>query len=435
MKRLLSRSLDFVVVFALVLSASCSAFTPDETGTQTALPRATNETTAVDTSETPQPAASETPASTETPLTLRVWLPPQFDPYNGTPGGELLRLRLAEFTARHPGMRLDVRIKAVDGPGGLLDGLSAVISAAPGAAPDLVALSRPLLEAAALKGLLYPYDGLSQAAETLDWYPYALQLGDLQGSTFGLPFAGDALVLMYDASIGKPPALVDSILQAPELAAFPLTDPQALMTLSLYMASDGPIQDEQGRPVLDAAQLERVLVFYEGAARVGAFLPQIETPEQALEAFNVGRVNYAVVWASGVLGSSELRENTALATLPNFDGSVESLATGWVWALSSNPTGRQRIAVELAEFLTDPEFLQDWALSAGYLPVQAAGLEGYASSPYLSAVKQVCESAFLLPSTDLLTSLAPALHQASLDVLSGQLDARTAAEKAAAGLR
>ena len=48
--------------------------------------------------------------------------------------------------------RVEVRLKEAAGTGGLLKSLSAASAAAPLAMPAVVALSRPDLEAAALKG-------------------------------------------------------------------------------------------------------------------------------------------------------------------------------------------------------------------------------------------------------------------------------------------
>jgi len=52
---------------------------------------------------------------------IRVWLPPKLDPSNGTPAGNLLKTRLDEFSAAHPGLRLEVRVKAESGPAGLFE--------------------------------------------------------------------------------------------------------------------------------------------------------------------------------------------------------------------------------------------------------------------------------------------------------------------------
>ena len=81
-----------------------------------------------------------------------------------------------------------MRIKAPDGPGGLLDSLTTASAAAPLALPDLVALPRPIMETAALKGLVHPYQNLTSPIDEPDWYPYARQLARLQDSIFGIAF-------------------------------------------------------------------------------------------------------------------------------------------------------------------------------------------------------------------------------------------------------
>ena len=83
------------------------------------------------------------------------------------------------------------------GQGGLLDALTATNAAAPGALPSLILLNRQDMETAALKGLILPLDDMTAVMGSTDWYPYAQDLARLQGSIFGLPFAGDALALVY----------------------------------------------------------------------------------------------------------------------------------------------------------------------------------------------------------------------------------------------
>ncbi|MDO9130711.1 MAG: hypothetical protein Q7U34_12675, partial [Anaerolineales bacterium] len=71
--------------------------------------------------------AAHSTYSAQTPAArlIRVWLPPELDPSNGTPAGNLLKTRLDEFSAAHPGLKLEVRVKAESGPAGLLESLAA----------------------------------------------------------------------------------------------------------------------------------------------------------------------------------------------------------------------------------------------------------------------------------------------------------------------
>ena len=128
----------------------------------------------LDAPPTPTPTLIPTLESTQSapePIELLLWLPPEFDPANGSPAGKLLQERLDSYTAQRADVRIETRVKASSGTGGLLDSLSTANAAAPLAVPDLVLLPRTSLEIAALKGLLIPYDGLSNAMNADDWYP------------------------------------------------------------------------------------------------------------------------------------------------------------------------------------------------------------------------------------------------------------------------
>lgn len=380
------------------------------------------------------PAA--TPDLLKGPITLQIWVPPQFDPDTTTKEGNLLRQRLEDFKTRRPGIQLSVRVKALDGPGGLLDMLSSASAAAPGVLPDLVALPRPMMEAAALKGLLHPFDGLSTVLDNSDWYPYAIQLARLQKSTFGLPFAGDALILMYRPSvIGDPPRALGDIQTVRGALSFPASDPQALFTLALYQAAGGAVQDEQGRPYLDPAVLARVLSFYQKANQIGmvpAWLAQYETDEQAWAAFVEGKAGMAVTWASQYLIESGSQfTDTAATTLPTLNGDQYTLATGWVWALAGSQVQNQMAAVQLAEFLTESDFMAQWTAAAGFLPTRPSALAAWPDQPRRALSSQVMLSAHPYPSVDVLSSLAPVLRQATVQILNNQGDPNTLAQEAA----
>src|SRR5574339_59519 len=196
---MLSRSFRLVVFFGLLFSAGCAALEPIFEAL-TPAPPPTKQAT-----RTPQPTATPTPTATarsEPPL-LRVWLPPQFNPAAGNDAATLLGERLAEFEAEHNGLRVEVRIKKDDEENDIVKLLEVTNIAAPGALPDLILLSRPDLESAALKGLLHPIDGLSTSLEDPNWYAYAQQLAHIQNTGYGLPFAADALVLVYYPELGS----------------------------------------------------------------------------------------------------------------------------------------------------------------------------------------------------------------------------------------
>lgn len=378
--------------------------------------------------------APEQPANV--PVTLHIWLPPQFDPAAGTEAADLLQARLDEFAARRTGIRIDVRIKQVEGPGGILDTLSTASAAAPLALPDLVALPRHPLEVAAIKGQLHSYEGLSSTLEDPDWYEYARQLASLQDSSFGLPFAGDALMLVYrPAVVPSPPADWQTSLALTTTLAFPAADPQSLYTISLYRSTGAELLDETGRPSLDTIQLSQVFTYYQQAATSNLmpfWLTQYQSTAQSWQAFNEQQADLAVVWASQYLQQPPTDSNGA--PLPTADGQAFTLATGWVWALASPDPERQVLSAQLAEFLTTSSFLAEWTAAAGYLPPRPSALTAWQNPPLQNLMNQIALSAELIPSQDIVTIIGPILQTATVDVLKEQSDPLLAAEAAAAEL-
>ncbi len=382
---------------------------------------------------TPTTLPTSIPTSTPSgPTALRLWVPPEMDPQSGTRAGRILQSRLDEFTARRPDTRIEVRVKGVEGPGGMVDSLTTASAAAPLSLPDLVALPRPELEAAALKGLLRPFDGLIQPIEQPDWYEYARQMAHLQNSTFGVPFAGDALILAYrPLVVPEPPDTFSETLSSPGPLIFPAADPQALFTLAQYQASGGETLDEQGRPSLQSHPLNQVLQYYQqgvSSEQIPSWITQFQDDEQTWQAFNDNKAPMVITWLSRYLNS--MLSDTAGAPIPTPQGKSYTLATGWVWAMASPDPEHERLSAELAEFLSDGEFLARWTSALGYLPPRASALQGW-NSPTLHALADVVvTSAQLLPSEDVLTSISPPLEQAALQVLKQESDPAAAAQQA-----
>jgi ABC-type glycerol-3-phosphate transport system substrate-binding protein len=363
---------------------------------------------------------------------LKVWLPPQFDPAGDTPAGDLLQSRLDQYTAQRPDVRIETRLKAVSGSGGLLDSLSTASAAAPLVVPDLILLPRSSVEIAALKGLLFPYDDLSDTLNEDDWYPYAQDLARLQTSIFGLPFAGNALISLYrPAAIENPPADWPSALELAQPLAFPAADEQAFFTLAQYLSADGPIQDSDGRPTLEAAALIEVLSFYQ-EAEVGGVMPfwltQFTTDEQSWEAYTENQVDMVTTWTNRYL--TTLPGDTVAAPILTQDGAPLTLASGWVWALSNPQIERQALSADLAEFLTQGAFLAEWTEAAGYLPPRASALQGWSNAALRSLMERIIRSARIIPPNDVMAVLGPALQQATVNVLKQQSNPAAAVNEA-----
>jgi ABC-type glycerol-3-phosphate transport system substrate-binding protein len=204
-----------------------------------------------------------------------------------------------------------------------------------------------------------------------------------------------------------------------------------LYTLALYQAAGGAILDAEGRPFLDKDPLIRVLAFYHEAALselTPFWLTQFQSDDQSWDAFKKGQSEMVVTWASRFL--QEQPAGVAAAPLPTLDGANFTLATGWVWAIASPLPERQKLAAQLAEFLSESSFLASWTRATGYMPPRPSALETWGQANLRLFAGNVSESAHLYPSADVLPSLALPLTEATIEMLKQQDDPATAAEKA-----
>ena len=413
---MIARFARFVFFALFVFTAACGTISPLPFATQPAL---------VDATFSPTPLPTLTPSPTPPVRVLRIWLPPEFDPNADTPAASLLKARLTEFTAEHPSLSLDVRIKGAEGDSTVLDILSLTHSAAPDALPDLVALQRPHVEAAALKGNLHTLDGLTELLNSPDWYPYARQLGHVQNAMYGLPFAGDALVIVYHPSqFQTPPVTWQDLLAKQRTLAYTASEPQGLFVLSLYLSTGSRLLDETNHPFLDEPALTSAL---QQVSELN--LISVISDDVAWKSFTDRHVDLALVWASRFLQDPE--PDSAIMPLPGLEGTPSTLATSWSWALAGSDSESQIVAAELAEWLMDDDFLSKWTSAAGYLPTRPNALTKWKDPLTLDTISQ---SAQALPSSDTLSTVGPILQNALSRVLHGE-QATVVAHDAVAALK
>lgn len=408
------RALRFIVHFGLLLSTGCASIA-QFLSTPSVPPQPSP--TPVPTISSPETTQASTVTQTAPPTSraqiLRIWLPPRFDPNTRTGPANILKQRLADFEEEHPGLEVEVRIKSDEDELGLVSALSVTSMAAPTALPDLVALSRSELETAALKGLLHPIDGLSVTLDDRNWYGYARQLGHIQNTRYGLPFAGDALVFVYRSEVERINSWND-ILASENPLVFAAGDPKALVGLSLYVSAGGELLNSQGQPTLNQDVLTRVLTTIADGVTAGVFSPALSnlvSDQQVLQAYLGERANMAIFWASNYRAP----EGQFTLPLPGLDETPVPFGTGWVWALAGSNLENQQLAVELADYLVSEDYLARWTRATGYLPTRPSGVDAEDA-----AMIAILESAQPIPSNDVLSVLGPLMQNAVIRVLNGE---------------
>lgn len=356
----------------------------------------------------PQPAVAD-------PQILRIWLPPQFNPNSNNPAAALLKNRLSDFEADHPGLEIDVRIKSETGEADVLNSLAVTSMAAPGALPDLVALPRHAVESASQKGLIKPLEETARVLQNPDWYPYARELAEIDGTAYGLPFAGDALVIAYR------PELVwiktwDDILLSDSQLVFAGADSQAEMAMALYASAGGELTDAQGKPTFDQDILVQVLELF-ARGRSATLFPDaaknISSDDQVLQEYRTRRAEMAILHYSKYRAS---QDGLFQALMGLGEESHFTFADGWMWAFTGQTPDNQALSLELVNFLSEDEFLSSWLKDTGYLPVRRFNI----GEDVEESIAAVVTASQPVPSTDTLMVLGPLMQDAVIRVLNGE---------------
>lgn len=376
-----------------------------------------------ETTATAEPGMETTPVPPEEDLSqITLWLPPAFDPENGSPEGELLRQQLQAFSAANPDVTVNVRVKALSGSGGLLDSLTAASLAAQAALPGILILPRSDLETAALNGLLMPFEIENNPAFQSEHFSFAEDLVKVKDTGYGLPFAADALCMAYKSlQVVYPPTLWQEVIQLNKVLAFPAAEPNGLMPLLLYLNKGGAFTQNEVQITLDEEALQQTLMFLAEGANTDVFpywLTDYTSYEESWQAVKDARAAYSIIWASQYL--SELPENTSIRGVPSFGEEALTLAEGWVIAFPQTSPERFSLNQQLAAYLVDTEFQAAWTESAGTLPMSSQALAAWKNVDVSGILLEIAESAILVPSTLLVNKAGPLFTQATIEMLRKQ---------------
>ena len=414
-------TLGFGILFLLVAGITSCNF-PDIQGLISSNPPTELPNISLN-SPTPQPSATPNIPILQS-KTLIVWVPPQFDPADGSTTSNLFISRLQEFISRRPQTDIQVRVKDLSGEFGLLETLRSTRSAAPLIMPDLIALPRPLMEQALQEGLILPLDEITEVMDDNDWFDYSQELARVGDQIAGVPFAGDVMVLAYKDDTGDtPPPDWDAVLATQKALAFPASDPRSLVTMALYQSLGGEFINADGEYTINEEIILEVLSYYQKsqAANVMPYwLTQFETDQQAWQSYQERQSTLAITWSSISMDSDS--PNTALAALPTKDSKAFTYVDGWVWSVIPSNVETEQIAVELVEFITTDTYLSTWGFEGGYIPTRPSGMDSWSENSFFSTLQQLLPSAVLIPNLDIVDELGPGIRDAVLAILKDQIE-------------
>lgn len=389
------------------------------------------------------PIVVETPPPAQQTITLTVWTRPEVVPNSEEPGSAVLLEQLTAFDAQHAELSLLVEAKASSGQGGALSYLRSGRNVAPAILPDLLLLPAAQLAEAAGEGLVYSLDGALSEEMTGALYPAARALGQVDGVTYGYPYALTNIQhLVYDTAVlTRTLPATWSQMMAPENQTrliFPAGGQEgARLTLQLYLAAGGTLRSESGQLALQAEPLTVALSQLQQGLAGGRILPESATAtslDQTWQLFQNSTANTVLADAMTYRRLNQPSDRYAFAPLPGLDAALTPRASALLWVVTTPDPVRRASALELVAWLASPPNLAAWSYAANYVPPRTDALAlwpaGDAHADFLARMLPDARPYPVEASPAVLTVLA----EATQNVASGVQTAAAAAQVAAAAL-
>jgi hypothetical protein len=347
------------------------------------------------------------------PVTIILWVPDDFAVSSSEQVQKLLIDRLDAFEIDHPGTSIDLRFKNVKQKESMMDLLNTDNRVAPSVLPDVILLNRSDMETAAIKGLLVPFDNFPAGADIKGIFPGFADPGKLQGSTFGVPAAGDGLFVIYKKFSGEQLPAWKEILNSSLKIGVNLNDPNATIFIALYLSAGGELTDENGKPHLDPAIFTQFLNFIR-ETRIQSTFPDwallASDWTEVTKRFENGESDMEINWYSSTIKNG-LDQYTYHA-LPGLADSSATVLSGWYWSIANPALDRPAIRMELLSFLSQPVFASSWSNTAGYLPVSNQEWPIFGSSS--TELQAILDSAKPLPDTSITITVGPVIRDAAI---------------------
>jgi ABC-type glycerol-3-phosphate transport system substrate-binding protein len=420
-----------IACFALIVIVSACAADRQDTA-QGLLTEILSSPTAIPVTQTPAPTLAATPTLAG-PTTLVTWWPDSIAPVEDGSAKDVLTEQVESFQAIQGNMIVQIRLKQENDLGGIMSTLRTASAVAPGALPDLTLIRRDDLLDAAQTGLIYPLEGKIASAILGDFYDIALQLGQVDGQLYGLPYLLDAEHMAYKSSDDEILSMrFDDLLAAQRSFVFPAAEANGVNSVFLtqYLAAGGTLPLDNGMIINEAALLS-TLTFYERAAAEGIVNESIlnyTMPAEYQADLLSGAVSISLVTSKSFLDLMQAGENLEFGPIPTESGQILGEVNGWMWVLTTSSAERQELAVQFLNWMLNSGRQGQYSRMVNFFPSQRTALKEWGESPYITFANTLLTNATPPLSDDAGGTAARAMQGALVSVLVGQSNAEQATQ-------
>ena len=370
-------------------------------------------------------AATPTLAPTpQDPTNMVIWWPEPLSPLDNGDAADLLSQQISAFQVAQGNIEVKLRLKTEEGLGGIISTLRAASPVAPGALPDLTLMRRNDLQAAALAGLIYPLEGNVSSAILGDLYDSALELGQVNGQLYGLPYMLEAQHMAYHADEVPASSRFSDILASDISFALPVAQADQIngILLTQYLSAGGTLPE--GEDILiDAEALLQTLEFYEDAANQGlidAAVLNYTSPADYHTALVAGTLDAGVVSSTTYLNFLDAGEDLSFGPVPTQNGEIIGELNGWMWVMTTASTERQALATRFLNWMMNASRQGEYSRTINMIPSQRTALQVWQTTPYIEFIRQLLNNVLLPLSDNEGGTTARSVQNALVSVLSGE---------------
>lgn len=344
---------------------------------------------------------------------------------------DVVRLQLARFAERHPGVQVELRVT----PDAADQRHQLYVQWLNGHAvdPDVLQLDIIWTAEFAAAGWILSLDRFNPEVD--DFFPAAIAANRWRGELYAVPWFVDVGLLYWrtDLMAQAPRSLQelrDTARRLVDAGATPVglawqgARYEGLVTVFLEHlgAFGGGILDDAGRVIVDAPEAIRALTFMREAVGAGGFVPATALTwqeEHARLAFQNGQAafmrNWPYAWALVQdEDASRVAGRVAVTTYPGAEGGRATAALGGSQLAVNARTTDPDLAWALVDFLTAPEQMLERARLAAQLPARPSlyGLDALDESLDIpaSAVRDALDAARPRPVTPVYSELSEILQ-------------------------
>ena len=424
-----ARQLMFMATLGTLLVACTSS--------ASSLPNTPSITAEILSTPTPQPvlqAPTQQPEQEPTPLApthMVIWLPEPLLPLDNSTALEMFTRQIEAFQTAHGNVEVDVRLKKVDGLGGVMSTLRAASPVAPGALPDLTLMRREDLLAAVQARLVYALEGEISSAIVGDLYPRALQLGQVEDALYGLPYMLEVQHMTYRLAEGATlPSRFEDILNRRISFAMPVAQTNQInsVLLTQYLDAGGTLP-EGDSITLNANALQNTLTFYEQAVLNGLIDPAVlnyTSPADYQAALIAGTLDAGVVDSTGYLNLLTSDDTLQFGPVPTTSGQIVGEVDAWLWVMTTSSADRQALAARFLNWMLNATRQGEYSRTIHMIPSQQSALQLWDDSPYIDFVQELLGNALLPLSDSEGGTIARAVQNALVAVLAQESTAEEA---------